>query len=75
LNGETGSFAFSPDGRLLARTVGRVAELYDAKTLLLLGTISDHSDHVFSLDFSADGKKLVTGGKDGTARMWELLDR
>lgn len=31
-----------------------------------------HTDEIFSVDFSPDGKTLATASKDGTARIWDV---
>jgi WD40 repeat protein len=65
-----GSFAFSPDGRLIA-CGGRdartgfnlgVIRLYDFATGKLLRELSGHLTQVVSLAFSSDGKSLVSVG-------------
>ena len=34
-------------------------------------TLSGHSDCVFSVDFSPDGKHLVSGSKDNRVKIWD----
>jgi WD40 repeat protein len=63
--------AFSPDSNQIAYTSGNVVELIDLsgqKPKILSG----HSDKVTSLAFSIDGKQILTGSFDGTARIWTL---
>jgi WD40 repeat protein len=63
---------FSPDGTLLA-AVARAdpgVRIYDSRMhelRELLGHVSD----VNALAWAADGRYLITGGADGTVRMWE----
>ncbi|HET9298439.1 MAG TPA: WD40 repeat domain-containing protein [Candidatus Polarisedimenticolaceae bacterium] len=37
-------------------------------------TLRGHGAHVWSLDFSPDGRFLVSGSVDGTARIWKVDD-
>ena len=37
-----------------------------------LAAFTGHTDNVISLAFSDDGTMAVSGGKDGTARVWRL---
>ena len=34
-----------------------------------------HTDQIFALALSADGRWLVTGSRDTTARLWDLHDQ
>ena len=37
----------------------------------LLKTLEGHTDRVYGLDFSSDGRLLLSGSWDGTMRLWE----
>lgn len=64
----------SPDGKILA-TAGadtsiRLLQLPDGK---YLRTLEGHSDKVYALAFSRDGKRLYSGGDDQRIHVWDPL--
>jgi WD40 repeat protein/serine/threonine protein kinase len=76
---------FSKDGRYFATcSADRTARLYsipkhDDPSLSLLqvpstiwGTPLQHDHVVVAVAFSPDGTRLLTGGRDGTARLWQI---
>ena len=66
------SFAFSPDGTLLASgSYDRTARLWNTGTGRLIHTLQ-HSGYVLQETFSADGKTLVTASSDGAAYVWNV---
>jgi WD40 repeat protein/class 3 adenylate cyclase len=73
--------AFSPDGKsILAGTADHLAHLWDISGVPApdkpnwgrseLRSFAGHSDEVKSVAFSHDGKLVLTGSADGTARLW-----
>jgi len=67
------SVRLSPDGGTLA--VGYAPYdiiLWDAKTGARQKLLKGHSNWVVSLAFSADGKRLISGAGDSTARVWDV---
>jgi WD40 repeat protein len=58
-------------GRLFTSGIGENTQVWspdgtEAETLVLKGS----EGHVISIDFSPDGKRVVTGSQNGTVRVW-----
>ena len=67
------SAGISPDGKLLA--VGYAPYdiiLWNAQTGARQKLLKGHSNWVVSFAFSADGKRLISGAGDSTARIWDV---
>jgi WD40 repeat protein len=67
-----GILAISADGKFGVTNHGLDADLLDTNSLQLIRTFSGHIDSVESAAFSGDGKWLVTGSRDNTARVWDV---
>ncbi|MFO0951838.1 MAG: hypothetical protein U0835_11945 [Isosphaeraceae bacterium] len=46
-----------------------------AQQAALVGTLDGHTDPVYSVAWSKDGKLLVTGGFDNSVRLWDPVTR
>jgi RNA polymerase sigma factor (sigma-70 family) len=65
--------AFSPDGKTLAAGEwdGGKVHVWDAGTGKEIKTLQGHTGTVTAIAFSADGKRLVTGGDDKAVHLWD----
>ncbi|NUP06881.1 MAG: AAA family ATPase [Polyangiaceae bacterium] len=67
------SFHISPDGtRLLTLRSGIVGELWDLETGARLAGLTGHDAEIEAVAFSPDGKTIVTGSLDKTARVYDV---
>jgi WD40 repeat protein len=46
-------------------------KLWDAQTGQEILTLKGHSDRVWSVAFSPDGKRIVSGSVDETLKLWD----
>ncbi len=71
--GRVYSVAFSPDGWTIATGHYQTLRLWDIAYATHQGTLTGHTDLVLGISFSQDGKTLVSGSKDGTLRLWNVV--
>jgi WD40 repeat protein len=73
--GQISSLAFNSDGsRLGAGTLDtNDAKIFDTNTGKEILTLSGHTNNPVSIAFNKDGTRIVTSGRDSTARLWDAL--
>lgn len=64
--------SWSPDGRYIAAGSENATRVWDAGTETLRQTLPGHEGFVLGVAWSPDSSHLVTGGSDGTAKVWEI---
>jgi WD40 repeat protein len=70
-----GRTAFSPDGRVIATCDPSSNQLYlSSRDGNVLGTL-DHAASVLCIDFSPDGRTLVTGDSNNEVHIWDVARR
>ena len=66
------AIAFSPDGSILATGGDLLIKFWNVKEKKLERTLWGHLKDVFTIDFSPDGRYLISGGKDTNVTLWNL---
>ncbi len=66
------SLVFSPTADLLAVGSGTSTKLLDPKGDRVVRELDGNQGQVHSIRFSGDGRRLWTGGGDGTVKLWNL---
>lgn len=65
----------SPNSAYIAVIDGIRVLLFDALSGTAIGSLAGHTDEVQSIRFVSDGKQILTSSLDGTARIWDIVDR
>jgi WD40 repeat protein len=65
------SIRFGPGGNRLAAGSYRIATVWDAPTTSLEKSLDGHEAKVNALVSSIDGSTIVSGGEDGSIRVWD----
>ncbi|MBM4048650.1 MAG: WD40 repeat domain-containing protein, partial [Planctomycetes bacterium] len=63
---------YSPDGKYLAVAHSFGVDLYDARRRTIVRRLDGHVAAVWSIDFSPNSSRLITGSCDATAVLWEV---
>ena len=71
--GRKGGFAVSPDGKLLAYSNKNLVQIVDIERGEKKSR-EGHRDVVFDLIFSPDGSSLASTARNGSIRIWNLID-
>lgn len=63
--------AYSPDGKYLAVAASIGIWLYDMKTYQEVALLTGPAGHIKSVDFSPNGKTIISGSQDGAVYLWD----
>ncbi len=64
---------YRPDLKRLVIADGTDINIWDTQTMSCIKVLKGHEEQVSCVQFSGDGRQLVSGSHDCTARVWDLL--
>lgn len=67
------AFALSPDARRMATTSGFTIHVWDVETGKELFRMKGHTGQVYCVDWSRDGKRILSGALDGSVCLWDAV--
>ncbi|KAG8701910.1 hypothetical protein FRC09_005065 [Ceratobasidium sp. 395] len=76
--GHTGaihSVSVSCDGNVVSGSADNTIRIWNMQTRSLHAVLEGHTDDVYSLACSPDGKYIASGSKDRTIRIWDMLTK
>jgi WD40 repeat protein len=75
LTGTGGSFIGSPINLYISQGNDNTIRMWDTAAGKQLAEMKGHTNTVYTLDISPDGRLAVSGSWDGTIRLWDLESR
>jgi len=73
--GSLASLDFAPDGSMLVAAGGSQAYLWSIQDRKYRGSYSEHLAQIDSVDFSPTGDQVLSGARDGSARIWDVTTK
>ena len=70
--GHSYAAAFSPDGSIVAGSVGDKVRFWDFRSSESLRTLTGHTEHITEISFSPDGQTIASGSLDNTIRLYDV---
>ncbi len=67
-----GTLQFSHNDLWIAAGSGRGVEVYDIESGLKLWAAMEHEEYVYTVDFGARDRSILSGGTDGVCYVWDL---
>ena len=59
---------------ILSFLLTRSSQIWDIAKKRIRNVFDGHQQEIYSLDFSRDGRLIVSGSGDKTARIWDMND-
>ncbi len=69
--GAVNCLAFSPDKKLLVSGDDFAVRVWELSTCQKLKTLIGHTGKVIAVDFTRDGRRIVSASNDGSIRVWD----
>ena len=70
--GHSYAVTFSPDGSIIAGSVGDTVQFWDFRSGESVRTLRGHTAHITEISFSPDGQTIASGSLDNTIRLYDV---